>query len=1318
MKSKFLRILALILVMSSLLSMFAIFATANETGADGETEDTEEQSFTLLYNRTFDEGWDIKNGMKVYDQGSTGTTLFEIDYEETIDQSYNYFWRIELNSSDNDYAQLDLGANQNVGTVVEFDLKSDDICNFNDVINFTTKRIGDDRSDIHFLKVENNKVYLMHGGSANAFTGGSSDPVFELTNSWTTIKMVFDYTYVKYDITEDMTEDEKNNAIAENNKYFLLYLYYGPADGSEELTLWTGKPIEIYGTAGKGIEYFRFQSTGSDPSSEYGTSICIDNMKIYDGVNYIENITKADGYGKLINSGYPISIDIIGGSTAPDASSDLNLALSMKVGVNYFYANRVKSAIATDTYGNAYGAPVKVDGKVMIPLDTVLNYIGAEVYVHPDNTYIDVTTGLNTTYLVVGKDSATVGNEVVSLTAAPAYAIDDNGNAYLVVALNDVDVLFPGYYADYDEMGYIAIANCPNVLNRDKNLDAMISIMKQFVFEYYTPESIYNDVKEYTNFEHPYLLANGEQLEMLYNEYQDLNSRIDTEIEEGSEEYWLWVHYQRIVNTGESAYKRYAKEDADGTYNTFAGVEPDKYDPETGKNLRGKTSLDQDYLDYGGYDPDGGRSDIASRTQYLEQMAFAYVLTKDVKYLQLCYEIAVILGGWTHWGPGHFLNCADSSNDYALYYDWCYQGYVELANAGVKRPNGESYDVSVLAEILARQGVHEGYNSTNKIYDHVSEIVGSGGGYYSERTNNWAAVCVGGMTMAALAILGDVDQTYVDEATYMLSDNFRSLVELGLDIYAPDGSYIEGPGYWNYGTNNFFRMCAALDTATGGNYGLMDCWGMDTTCYYACHTEDNNSKYFPFHDGSVGSQDTSYFFYVAQYFNDATLYDVRLNQINGNVKWATLIDLIYYPREVDIDADAVSLDYYSSNIDLFATRSSWEKDALFTSMIGGKNKVSHGQIDAGDFVYHNGGNIWIYDLGTENYNCAGFWPDNTRYRYYVMKPEGNNTVAISTDPAGVPYGQRLDAEAKAYGWGSNEYGSYVNYDMGNALGSNVSKWERGMMLTNDRKTTVIQDQISFKNVQTVYWFAHYSLSYVDKVEISKDGRTAYMKSEIGTDEHGVKIYQTLRLTLVSNNKTFKFEIMDTYTFIHTTGQEATYTPEKVLELGSVPENSRSNYKKLAVTSGEALNFDIAVVIEMIDTDTVGKKNEIEVGYEFVNMNTWQPSADTRGLKIDEGSTIVRRGVPNVNTHLVQSITKIQDMENKGVLYTDKIKEYYKALTDAYYCVRTLGVDMPAGYEAEIAQLNKYKDEFAAYRTAVTNLQKVQADFASKLMGLG
>ena len=1312
MKSKFLRILALILVMSSLLSMFAIFASAEETGTT-EDETKEEQSpFRLVYNRTYDEGWDVVNGMAKTDQGNTGSTTFEIEYEETPDFKINYFWRLELNSRDNDFVQFDAGARNEVGAVFEIDVKSDDICNLVNVVTFgTTGGSSSDRSDYRFIDVVNNQVYLMKDNFPN------ESPAFELTNDWTRIQVVFDFTYEHDPILEGDDKNVQAEKAMTNNKWFQCYIYFGDPAKPEEMTLFTGAPITLEARSGKGIQIFRFQSDGSDKEVDYGTGICFDNMKFYDGVNVITPITPDMGYGTAVNLGMPKTVEIIGSDAAASAD-DIFSALSMKVGVDYCLINRTRQPIATAADGTAYGAPVKMNGEVMISLEKVLEFLGQKPYIHPDGAYIDIANGEFATYLVVGKNTATVNGTVVDLNVAPGYITDADNNSFIGIALSDVEKLFPGFYGDYDDMGYMTISANPNMLERSENMNAMITVMKEFVFEYFTAEQIYADVEANTNgFQHPYLFANGEQLDALYEEYQALNAKKESgELTEDSDDYMMWVHYQRIVDSGNSSYRKYAKPDANGTYNTFAGVAPDEY-REDGTNTRGTTSLDQNYLDAHGYDI-GGRSDIANRTQYLESMAYAYVLTRDIKFLQLCYEVAVILGGWTHWGPGHFLNCADSSNDFALYFDWTYNGYVELKEQGIKRPDGSEYDVAVLAEILARQGVHEGYYSTmNKTSDHLSPVVGTGGGHYTERNNNWAAVCTGGMAVASLAILGDVEEQYVYEATYILSSNFKSLIDLGLDCYAPDGSYNEGPGYWSYGTNNFFRMCAAYESAAGTTYGIMDTWGMDTTCYYAFYTEDNDSRYFPFHDGSVGSQDTSWFFYVAKHYNDATLYDVRLNQINGDVKYANIFDLIYYPRNIDVKSDEVSLDYYSKQIDLFSTRSSWERGALFASMIGGNNNVTHGQIDAGDFVYHNGGTIWFYDLGTDNYNCAGFWPAATRYRYYVMKPEGNNTVAISTDPANVPYGQKLNAIAQATAWGSNEYGSYVTYDMGDTLGDQVSSWQRGMLLTNDRKTTVIQDQISFKSMQTVYWFAHYSLSYVSKVELSKDGRTAYMRRFMGKDEHGREIYQTLRLSLVSSNSTLKFQMMDTYTFIHTVGEDATYSPEKVLELGPVAEKSRNNYRKLAITSGEALGFEVAVVIELIDDATVGKSTEIGVGYTFDNMDRWVPSADSRGIKIDDSNTIIRRGKPDVRTHLVANISKIQAMEEQDALYGAKIKEFYRSITDAFYCVNRLGPDMPSGYEKEQGAMKQYKAAFDAYRNSIVKLQKSNTDFMYKLMGL-
>jgi hypothetical protein len=194
-------------------------------------------------------------------------------------------------------------------------------------------------------------------------------------------------------------------------------------------------------------------------------------------------------------------------------------------------------------------------------------------------------------------------------------------------------------------------------------------------------------------------------------------------------------------------------------------------------------------------------------------------------------------------------------------------------------------------------------------------------------------------------------------------------------------------------------------------------------------------------------------------------------------------------------------------------------------------------------------------------------------------------------------------------------------------------------------------------------------------------------------------------------------MMDTYTFIHTTGEEATYSPERVLELGPVAEKSRNNYRKLAITSGEALGFEVAVVIELVDDATVGKSTEIDVGYTFDNMEFWQPTADNRGIKIEDTQTVIKRGIPNVNTHLVQSIAKIQAIEAQNALYGAKIKEYYRSVTDAHYVVRMLGFDMPTGYEAQTAALKQYRTEFNAYRDSVAALQRDQLAFTYKLMGL-
>ena len=1349
----------MILVLSFLISMLTVFAYADEEVEDTEEETEEEkkdETFQLLYNRTYDDGWGISNGMSYTPNGSMATT-FNIEYETTLEYDYNYFWRLEIGATANSFVQLSPAYSAaRVGAVLEFDIKTDDICNMYNVVNFGT--IGDtaaSRSDYQLLSVWNNEIIILRDGDYMGFqTEENKLPIGTLGNEWMTFKFVFDYEYVHVPILETDSEEVIHEKTLENNKWFQLYVYYGPAGSNEELTLWNDGPVVLQGLSGKGMQLFRFQASGAKEEN-FGTSLCFDNLKLYTGVNQLVEITPDMGYGLLVDEFAAQTETILGGNAAA-ADNAFSKALAMKIGVDYCYYNSKRTAIALDQDGNAYGAPVIKDGKTYVDLATVLAYLGYPYYVHPDGMYIDVSTGVSATYLVVGKDTATVGGETVQLSNAPGYVTDHNGKSYLAITLEDVERLFPGVYGDYDDMGLILIGSAPNLLDRSVNMKSMVETMKKFVFDLKSGEEIYEDVKINTNnFEHPYLYGGpdavatvrSEYLALLENEeqYLEWDDTYSGNSSDYPEDFWLWVHYVRLINNANSGYQLYAlpsdvkvvvdesgEEKVTNVYDTFVGLSGDS-------TRRSSYSLAQPYMGgtANGYDV-GGRSDITNRTAYLEYMAIGYVITEDIKYLQCAYEVALELGEWTHWGPGHFLNCADSSSDFATYFDLTYNGYKKLAAAGITRANGEAYDTDVLATILYEKGVEMGYLSTfyygksdengtpyaELFAPYLSPVVGLGGSYYSERDNNWHAVCVSGMTAASLAIMGEGNGAFSYKCSNLISENLKSLTKLGLDIYAPDGSYIEGPGYWNYGTNSFFKLCMMLDSAAGTDYGLMDTWGIDKTCYYACHTESSDGRTFNFHDGSMSGQDTSYFFYVAQTFNDATLYDVRFNQINGNLKNAKFEDLIFYPRDVKFDSDDVQLDYMPDSNDVFATRSGWESGSLYAAIAGGTNKLGHGQIDAGSFVYHNAGNVWIIDLGTENYNCEGFWPAATRYRFYVMKPEGNNTVAISSDVTNVPYGQILDSNAPAIASGSNEYGAYVVYNMKDTLGARASYWTRGMLLTNDRKTTIIQDQLTLDSMQNVYWFAHYIYqgryinNYgVENVIISADGRTAYLQRYRGMDEHQQEIFETLRLTLLSDNPSFKFTIMDTYTTIHTDPITGTYQKGYIETQGSgVPENDRSNYKKLAISSGKVLKFDVAVVIEMVDTNTINTPDEIDVGYKFTNMTEWEPTADMRGLEGDV-VTIERRGKPNISKHIVTGLNLADSYVKSSNAYGLMIALYYRAVTDAYYAIRMLGSDLPAEYKDHKDVLKVHREEFTLYKNELNAIGSANTELMYQLMGL-
>ena len=1332
MKSWLKRTLSMLLALSIAVSCFAVLTVAAD---DSETEGST-SSPTVVYNRDYADGWGIYNGV-----GSESTIgkkhNFHIDKETTSDYSYNYFARFEAsdtmalgkpaNESDG-FAQLTFDA-QNYPSqqhvFVEFDIKIDDICNLGSIIYARTKGGNGTGTLIHLFSIKNNKLYVLHNDIKD-------QEGFEFGDEWLHVVVDFDYTNPEYD----------------PNSHLDIHV---TVDDNEPMTVGVTTK-EGY----SGVDIMRFGLTAvgnaTDSAARAGQSWCLDNLQAYCFVD--ERMSQADikaqGYGTLVDINQPKSVVIDGATVGKTPQQHIEEALALKLGVNYALLNGKQVNIWEHINGASadavnFGAPIEKDGKILVPFDIILDYMGTGYFVHEDGKSYDISTGVGATYLTMGRNLATVNGEVVELSMAPGYYTDPTtGEKYSVVAMDDIEVLLPGYYVTYDAMGLIIICKLDNVLTREANLSDMLNLMNRFIYNFIDKEEVYERAVEYTNnFTHPYLLGGQDVYDKIIAIYDgtdttdygvDLKAGITAQVDRA---YHFLYHFsaperepvldengKQQVNA--SGYPLYYNEDGtvsafDKNNDLYTGLNPYHKDLETLKFPHVATN---------GYDAAGGRqAESGTVTGWAYDVAFGYIITGDIRLAQLAYDILVAVGEWAHWCPGHFLNCADAAQKYSIAFDWIYNGIDALEDGAYDEdflaPNGKVpsryYENAYLERLLYKNGLRMGYLVSNKI--HHGHIRPQGDVcYYTTMANNWNAVCTCGMWLTALVLMGsdqvgelssgEGDAPYRETAAWLVANNLETLALYGMTQYAPDGSYVESPGYWGYGTNSMYLGLMSIWRCLGDDFGYFDAAGMDKTCYFACQVESSEYKTFSYHDGGVQQMDTSSFFFVAEAMNDPVLAEIRKIHLN-NGKSLSIRDYLFFPYDSTESSEPVDLplDYYMEGIDAFVTRSSWDKGALYAGIIGGMNSASHGQVDSGTFVYHNGGKIWLEDIGSDNYNIYGYFngqngaPTNTRYRYYRMNAEGHNVVALTSQPASVPYGQKLSAGGDITEWFANDFGSYAILDNTDVYSGYANHAKRGMMLTNDRKTLVIQDEIALGGVQTLYWFAHFDMKNIT-YEISPNGRTMYLYWTVNN-----RVEQMLRLTIVSRNSYEKFTVTS-----------AGETEEDRLlkgDMGTVDyafskangaldsEKPRNTLRRIAIQA-HTNTMQMAVCIELINAKTD------PVGYStLIPMNEWEPK---EGVIAGDNNSDTLRGMPNLST-IKTDVRSIRSTIEKGRHLTYNIDTFYLDLSNVYYTQSFFYPDELLSCESELEEYKQAKAIYDEFKSEINARLTQSQGLIYSLMGL-
>ena len=430
-------------------------------------------------------------------------------------------------------------------------------------------------------------------------------------------------------------------------------------------------------------------------------------------------------------------------------------------------------------------------------------------------------------------------------------------------------------------------------------------------------------------------------------------------------------------------------------------------------------------------------------------LGFLWRLDHKQIYLNRALEELHAAAAFPDWHPPHFLDTAEMTHAFALGYDWLFN---DLSPAD--------------RNLIEKAIVAKGLDPALAAYDAKA--------WWSAPRNNWNLVCNGGIGLGALAV-GDVEK---DKSNAVLNRILTSLPP-AMDLYAPDGGWIEGPGYWGYATEYAVALIAGMVSALGRDYELSRAPGFDHAGDFRLQFIGPTGLTFNFADADAEVEPAPEMLWLASRFRQPAYARQQL-ALAGAKGSASPLDLIWFPKSDPAGAPEPPLEAQFRGINVAFMRTAWnDPAALYLAAKGGDNSANHAHLDLGSFVFDAGGVRWAMDLGPDDYNLPGYF-EQQRWTYYRLRTESHNTLLINNQ------NQAIDGKASL-----NQTDRIVEIDGSKAYPKLLTSWTRRFSLP-DAKTLQISDDVRALQPVEILWGmttpASVTLQGKEAV-LTKDGRT-------------------------------------------------------------------------------------------------------------------------------------------------------------------------------------------------------------------------------------
>ncbi len=551
--------------------------------------------------------------------------------------------------------------------------------------------------------------------------------------------------------------------------------------------------------------------------------------------------------------------------------------------------------------------------------------------------------------------------------------------------------------------------------------------------------------------------------------------------------------------------------------------------------------------------------------QRIFDLAVGYWATGEERYLERMWVECQNVLTWDHYNfpenGGSFLDSGNIGNGLAVAYDALYN-YLTPDERQWFRDQFEEKYLNYMANT---------FESRNRVPV----------GYGILKTCNWGAVTMSSAFMAGIAFIDDdhEDKEFIEKCKFIAESGLKML-EYPIGIMYPDGAVDEGLGYWTYYLEGVGWSVDTLVNMCGTDYGFLSHPGYHNAIGYGLNIQSSNGGYnynVTTTESVVASPEL---FTIAKLYDDAAgMEAIRSFYEYTNQSLGSRGLLAYRNLKSEGEKTQMPLDKVFPGLQIATMRSSYEdKNAAYVGILGGSNK-SDTHFDKGSFIFDVGGVRWLRDQGDEKKDVTGGYYHSAGWNLYVKRTEAHNNLVINPYPNDIVadfiaenptgrikntndtgyVGQAIGSRAEFTKQESKEKGAITVIDLTSTYGDDVTKYERGFYLGDDRRSLLVQDEIKFtEGEKNIYWF----LNTASKSETTvADNKTAYI----------TKQGKTLKVEILTDLADYKFELVD-----------AEPIDRAMIRTGAIKEYSRANYKKLAITGKTQGSLNITLKCTLCD----------------------------------------------------------------------------------------------------------------------------------------